>query len=152
MTTIEDANKRSYKCIEGLTEDFAKMVRGWCVELTNSNIQALIYCGFRSFEEQTALYAKGRTERGKIVTKARAGQSFHNYGMAIDWVPLKKSDKNPELYVADWENDTAYCIGEQIAPTFNMRGISWESGHLEDARYKDWRELERTFGYKPRDD
>ena len=34
------------------------------------------------------MYAQGRTKPGKIVTKAKAGQSFHNYKCAVDVVPL----------------------------------------------------------------
>ena len=40
--------------------------------------------GFRSSAEQDALYAQGRTRPGNIVTNAKAGQSFHNYGAAFD--------------------------------------------------------------------
>lgn len=39
---------------------------------------------FRSFQEQDALYAKGRTRPGNKVTNARGGESFHNYGVASD--------------------------------------------------------------------
>jgi peptidoglycan L-alanyl-D-glutamate endopeptidase CwlK len=41
--------------------------------------------GLRTFVQQAEDYAKGRTTPGKIVTKARAGESLHNYGLAIDW-------------------------------------------------------------------
>lgn len=40
--------------------------------------------GFRSFADQDALYAQGRTVNGHIVTNAPAGRSIHNYGLAID--------------------------------------------------------------------
>lgn len=39
---------------------------------------------FRSFKDQNDLYAKGRTRPGKVVTQARGGESFHNYGVAAD--------------------------------------------------------------------
>lgn len=39
---------------------------------------------FRSFQEQDALYAKGRTRPGRKVTNAQGGESFHNYGVAAD--------------------------------------------------------------------
>lgn len=39
---------------------------------------------YRSFEEQSELYAQGRTAPGNIVTNARAGESFHNYRVAFD--------------------------------------------------------------------
>ena len=43
-----------------------------------------IISGLRTFEEQDALYAQGRTAKGKIVTNARAGYSNHNFGTAFD--------------------------------------------------------------------
>lgn len=43
----------------------------------------------RSMETQAALYAQGRTKPGRIVTNARAGYSFHNFGLALDVVPTE---------------------------------------------------------------
>jgi hypothetical protein len=40
--------------------------------------------GTRTYAEQNALYAQGRTAPGPIVTKARGGESFHNFGVAFD--------------------------------------------------------------------
>jgi len=40
--------------------------------------QPFLTCTHRSNEEQTQLYALGRTVKGKIVTNAKAGQSKHN--------------------------------------------------------------------------
>jgi hypothetical protein len=40
--------------------------------------------GYRTFAEQNKLYAQGRTTAGKIVTNAKGGQSYHNYGLAFD--------------------------------------------------------------------
>lgn len=56
----------------------------------DEGVDVLIYCTYRSGEEQNQLYAMGRTTKsnigvsilrplGKIVTNARAGQSAHNY-------------------------------------------------------------------------
>lgn len=39
---------------------------------------------YRSSQEQDALYAKGRTAPGKIVTNAPGGFSFHNFRLAFD--------------------------------------------------------------------
>jgi hypothetical protein len=49
------------------------------------------YSGLRTFDEQTALYNQGRITPGKIVTKAKAGQSAHNYGCATDWIIFDQS-------------------------------------------------------------
>lgn len=43
-----------------------------------------VICGTRSFEEQQTLFDQGRTKPGPIVTKARPGESFHNFGLAVD--------------------------------------------------------------------
>ena len=42
--------------------------------------------GFRTLERQTELYNQGRTTPGAVVTNAKAGQSLHNYGVAVDFV------------------------------------------------------------------
>jgi peptidoglycan L-alanyl-D-glutamate endopeptidase CwlK len=40
--------------------------------------------GNRTWEEQDAIFAQGRTKPGPIVTKARGGESRHNFGLALD--------------------------------------------------------------------
>lgn len=43
----------------------------------------------RSMATQATLYAQGRTCPGCVVTNARPGYSFHNYGLALDVVPTE---------------------------------------------------------------
>ena len=72
-------------------------------------IEVLIYCTYRSKEEQAVLYAQGRESleevndkrqsiglwklrnesENRIVTNAKAGESIHNYHFAFDAVPLE---------------------------------------------------------------
>jgi peptidoglycan L-alanyl-D-glutamate endopeptidase CwlK len=52
------------------------------------DIDVLITSTYRDLESQGALYAQGRTTKGNIVTNAKAGQSFHNYRVAFDFVPI----------------------------------------------------------------
>jgi hypothetical protein len=42
----------------------------------------------RTIAEQDALYAKGRTVSGDIVTNAKGGSSYHNFGLAFDLVEI----------------------------------------------------------------
>lgn len=51
-------------------------------------IDLLVTSTYRDAESQNALYAQGRTTPGKIVTNAKAGQSWHNHRCAIDVVPI----------------------------------------------------------------
>jgi hypothetical protein len=112
--------------------------------MVTSRIEPLIYCGMRSMEEQAALYAKGRTQPGKIVTQAKPGTSYHNHGLAFDWVPLKQSGKNADLWIADWNNETAFRLGEHVGISFELAAISWETGHLQTAKYPSWRDIPRN--------
>jgi LysM repeat protein/GH24 family phage-related lysozyme (muramidase) len=66
----------------------AECVNGMATALEKRSILIRITDGIRTFEEQDALYAKGRTQQGKIVTHARGGYSNHNYGLAVDVVPM----------------------------------------------------------------
>lgn len=50
----------------------------------DSGIPLKIICGTRTYEEQDELYAQGRTKPGEIVTRARGGYSWHNFGIAWD--------------------------------------------------------------------
>ena len=68
---------------------------------TENGIDLLIYCTYRDDECQNALYAQGRTKPGHIVTNAKAGESFHNYHLAYDCVPMihgKPQWSDMELY------------------------------------------------------
>lgn len=56
-------------------------------ELTVKGIQVRVVQGLRTFAEQDALYAEGRTKPGRIVTNARGGYSAHNFGYAVDLIP-----------------------------------------------------------------
>lgn len=51
-------------------------------------IDLLVTSTYRDHESQTALYNQGRTTPGKVVTNAKAGQSWHNHRCALDVVPL----------------------------------------------------------------
>lgn len=141
MTTLLEAGSRTLKNIDTLEVRFQRQVRGWLNEMINSKITPLIYCGRRTMEEQAELYAKGRTKAGKIVTKAKPGQSYHNYGLAFDWVPLKATAKNNDLYMADWSNNIAYKLGEKVGVSFELAAISWETGHLQTSKYATWRDI-----------
>ena len=55
----------------------------WLKECEKQGHNILITSTFRDFESQNALYALGRTKPGRKVTNAKAGQSFHNYRVAL---------------------------------------------------------------------
>jgi peptidoglycan LD-endopeptidase CwlK len=48
--------------------------------------------GLRTYAEQAALFAQGRTAPGNIVTNAPAGYSNHNFGCAVDCYPFASGE------------------------------------------------------------
>lgn len=64
------------------------MANAWLAECAAAGLDILVTCTFRSIAEQNELYARGRSTPGQRVTNARGGQSFHNYHVALDFVPL----------------------------------------------------------------
>ncbi|MHB9038996.1 MAG: M15 family metallopeptidase [Armatimonadota bacterium] len=70
---------------DGLNPAFAKKLTLFEGKLAQLGIRVKMTCGYRSIGEQNSLYAQGRTKPGKIVTRARGGSSWHNYGLAADY-------------------------------------------------------------------
>ena len=69
----------------------------------------------RTFAEQDALFAQGRTRlfdnngrRLGVVTKAKGGQSIHNYGLALDIVLLKDTNGDGTFESASWETNVDF--------------------------------------------
>jgi len=79
----KDRISKLYKDLKGPAASFI------CQTELELAIKLRITQGLRTFAEQDALYAKGRTVPGKIVTNAKGGQSYHNYGLAFDVVEIK---------------------------------------------------------------
>lgn len=109
--------------------------------------------GLRTFPEQDALYAQGRTAPGKIVTNSKGGQSYHNYGLAIDFAILYDKDENGNFETLSW--DTVKDMdrnGEsdwmQVVDEFEKAGYIW-GGRFHSI--KDQPHFEKTFGYNWRD-
>lgn len=83
--------------------------------------QAFITDGYRSNEEQTQLYALGRTKPGKIVTYAKAGQSPHNYGLAFDIAFRRDGSKE-----ARWDT----LLYKSLAPLAKELCLEWGGNWL----------------------
>jgi len=115
-----------------------------------TNIKIRVVQGLRTIEEQDALYAQGRTAPGKIVTKAKGGSSFHNYGLALDFALMYDKDNNGSFEELSW--DTAKDFDkdgtidwQEVVKQFEDRGWNW-GGKFRT--FKDYPHVEKTFGYK----
>ncbi len=97
---------------------------------------------FRSFKEQNDLYAKGRQMPGQIVTNARAGESYHNYGLAID-ITIIFSGKAVWSRGEDFDGDK---IPDWMEVVKVFKEFGWEWGG-DFKTLKDYPHFQKTFGY-----
>ena len=141
MIDQDRAYSISLEKISGLDPEFRDRVMDWYEECHAHELLVYVYEGQRSAARQDYLYSLGRERPGKIVTNARGGQSFHQYGRAIDWVPLIPHPRAKGMFEAGWGEKDLYAAGQAKAHAYQMRALDWETPHLEDARFKNWREL-----------
>ena len=101
-------------------------------DFRSRGIPMFAHCVVRTHAEQDELFEKGRS-------KARAGQSPHNYGMAVDLVHSKFAWK---LDLKSWE--IIGHIGYEVAGRLGI-GIEWggEWNFYDPAHWQlaNWREL-----------
>lgn len=81
---ISAADPRSEKVIATLLPEVQPMARALVQKAAAAGITIKIISGLRTYAEQDALYAQGRTAPGQRVTNARGGHSNHNFGIAFD--------------------------------------------------------------------
>ena len=82
-------DERSEQNIATLLPAAQRLARCWQkmakAEAEKVGHEVRIICGTRTYAEQDALYAQGRTKKGAKVTNARGGYSWHNFGLAFDF-------------------------------------------------------------------
>jgi peptidoglycan L-alanyl-D-glutamate endopeptidase CwlK len=82
-------NKRSEELLSKVHPELARRVRLIADRLAARGLPVEIGQGLRTIAEQNALFAQGRTRRGRIVTKVPGGKSPHNFGCAVDFLLAK---------------------------------------------------------------
>lgn len=110
-----------------------------------ANVQVILIAGICTFAQSNADYAIGRTVKGEgatpalpmgqIITKAAAGQSYHNFGLAIDFA-----------MVTDGKDD--YVVGPnwmKVVVIMEKYGMTW-GGNFPDGFHDD-PHFENRYGY-----
>jgi peptidoglycan L-alanyl-D-glutamate endopeptidase CwlK len=111
--------------IDHLTSKSAELCRAFIMACAKQGIDILITSTYRDKESQTALYAQGRTKPGKKVTNARAGCSFHNYGVAFDFVPIVNGK-------AQWNDTGTFIKCGEIAEHLGLQWAGRWTGSLRE--------------------
>jgi peptidoglycan L-alanyl-D-glutamate endopeptidase CwlK len=120
------------KAVGQLEENCIK--RGITIQITE---------GFRSFEKQNQLYEQGRTMSGPIITNAKGGQSYHNYGLAIDFALINPKNKQLSWNTKIDRNHNGTADWMEVVQEAKKLGFAW-GGDWEN--FKDYPHLEMNFG------
>lgn len=113
--------KLKQKAIERMGSGMKAIVKEKVLQIIEKayyeGIYVLVTDGYRSNAEQDALYAIGRTKPGKIVTKAKGGQSNHNFGIAVDFCLTNEAGTIANYTVnSDWR---------RVAAIAKSKGFEW---------------------------
>ncbi|WNS43887.1 M15 family metallopeptidase [Paenibacillus sp. MMS20-IR301] len=106
-------------------------------------VPILITQGMRTVAQQNALYAQGRTKRGPIVTNARGGTSYHNYGLAIDFALLLPDGKNVSWDMSRDGDGDKLADWQEVAQEAKKLGFEWGGDWTS---FKDYSHLQFSFG------
>jgi peptidoglycan L-alanyl-D-glutamate endopeptidase CwlK len=97
-------------------------------QLNDEGFDFHIFEAFRSPQRQAYLYAQGRTRHGNIVTNAKPWLSYHQYGLAVDFV-LKTN--------GSWDWGTSGAKAKmwkrlhEVGRAHGLEPLSWEAPHLQ---------------------
>ena len=131
-------NSRS---IDELDQDTATKALNFRARCLEAGIDIIFTSTYRDDEAQNSLYAQGRTAPGKVVTKVKGGDSFHNWRCAFDFVPVVNGK-------AVWDDDHLWeqcgAIGEECGME---GGGDWprfpDKPHMQNARGRSTAEFKK---------
>ena len=124
-------NSRS---LDDLLPAVKERVERFIASAKTEGIDLLVTSTYRDNESQNSLYAQGRTTAGKIVTNAKAGQSFHNYRCAVDVVPIVNGKPRWDAKDEVWQ--TIGRLGKEA-------GLEWAG---DWKRFKEYPHFQYTGG------
>lgn len=115
-----------------------------CDKALTGRAKVRITQGLRTFEEQQKLY----NQRPKV-TNAKAGQSVHNYGFAVDICLIIDGKVASWDTAKDWDNDKI-ADWYEVVKIFAKYGWEWggnwktfkDMPHFEKKGFNDWRKLQ----------
>lgn len=105
-------------------------------------IEIVITHDFRSIDEQDALYNQGRNIAGNIVTNAKGGESYHNYGLAIDFA-LRTPEGDVVWDMERDDNGNGKPDWLEVVELAKELGFTWGG---DWANFPDYPHLQMDFG------
>lgn len=104
--------------LQHLQPEFRRKVILWISSCHFCGIRLYMAETLRSYARSDHLYAQGRTIGGHIVTRARAGQSYHNFGLAVDVYPVIRGK-------ITWDFNPRSVLWRRVVALAKLHGLSW---------------------------
>ncbi|SET62301.1 M15 family metallopeptidase [Paenibacillus sp. NFR01] len=143
MLTLDQVKSKSSGWLGGLHPVVLAAAGALIQRSYARGVPIMITQGLRTIAEQNALYAQGRTKKGPIVTNARGGESYHNYGLAIDFALLLPDGTNLSWDTSrDGDRDKT-ADWQEVAYEAKQLGFEWGGDWTS---FKDYSHLENNFG------
>ncbi|MGY4691534.1 M15 family metallopeptidase [Salibacterium sp. K-3] len=131
---IEEMAARS-----SLHPEVEEMKQEFVEQTAEQGIDVVITQGYRSEAEQDNLYAQGRAEEGSIVTYAEGGESYHNYGLAVDFA-IQKPDGQVTWNTAYDGNGNGESDWQEAGDIAKLIGFEWGGDwqQFQDFSHLQW--------------
>ena len=141
---------RISKLHPSVRDEVTKIIEEINTKFLTGRAKVRIAQGLRTFAEQDALYAQGRTKTGKKVTNAKGGQSVHNFGFAVDIVLIIDGKEASWDTKKEWDGDKV-ADWDECVKVFTKYGWSWggswasfkDMPHFDKIGYSNWRILSK---------
>lgn len=130
--------------IDDLDPETARKCRLLLRACEEAGIKIVVVHTLRTYEEQALIYAQGRTRPGPIVTKAKPGYSWHNFGRAFD-VAFEGTKPGTVKWTGPWEQ--LGQMGESLGLDWGGRWVTFvDKPHFEDKRGQTLAQLRALRG------
>ncbi|OMD25491.1 M15 family metallopeptidase [Paenibacillus odorifer] len=143
MLTLDQVKSKSSTRLIGLHPVVMAAATVLIERCYSRGVPILITQGLRTIAEQNALYEQGRSKPGAIVTNARGGYSYHNFGLAVDFALLLPNGSS-----VSWDMNRDYNGNNikdwiEVVEEAKKLGFDWGGDWTS---FKDYPHFQMVFG------
>jgi peptidoglycan L-alanyl-D-glutamate endopeptidase CwlK len=125
MLTLYEVKAKSATRLKGLHPVVMAAATALIERCYARGVHIIITQGLRTIAEQDALYAQGRSKPGPIVTNARGGYSYHNYGLAVDFALMLPNGTSVSWDMKRDGNDNRTADWQEVIQEAKKLGFEW---------------------------
>ncbi|OMC99922.1 M15 family metallopeptidase [Paenibacillus sp. FSL R5-0636] len=143
MLTLDQVKSKSSARLIGLHPVVLAAATILIERCYSRGVPILITQGLRTIAEQDALYAQGRTKPGSIVTNAKGGYSYHNFGLAVDFALLLPNGSSVSWDMNRDYNENNIKDWIEVVEEAKKLGFDWGGDWTS---FKDYPHFQMVFG------